>query len=83
MPKVSIYTLQACPFCARAKSLLDSKGQPYDEIDVSGDWDERSRICTKTGYRTFPQIYIAGVFVGGCDELQALERAGKLDVLLT
>lgn len=79
---VLIYTLRACPYCIRAKHLFDTKRVPYREIDVTGDWDARMRISAKTGHRTFPQIFIGDSFVGGCDEVQSLERAGKLDPML-
>lgn len=82
MKQVVIYTLKGCPFCVRAKGLLDSKGREYREVDVTGDWDERGRIQARTGHRTFPQIFIGDSFVGGCDELYSLERAGRLDGML-
>ena len=82
MQTVVIYTLRACPFCVRAKSLLDSKRVAYREIDVTTDWDERTRISRESGHRTFPQIYIGDSFIGGCDELFTLERAGKLERML-
>jgi glutaredoxin 3 len=79
---VLIYTLRGCPFCVRAKGLLDSKGRRYREIDVTSDWEERGRISVRSGHRTFPQIFIGDSFIGGCDELYALERAGRLDAML-
>lgn len=82
MPSVVIYTLAACPFCVRAKRLLDSKGVGYREVDVSRDYAERGRVSEKTGHPTFPQIFIDEAFVGGCDELHALDRAGRLDSML-
>lgn len=82
MPPVVIYTLRGCPFCVRAKSLLDSKGRSYREIDVTSDWEERGRVSDRSGHRTFPQIFIGETFLGGCDELYALERAGRLDAML-
>lgn len=82
MKPVLIYTLSGCPYCVRAKALLDSKEAPYREVDVSADFAERFRISAKTGQRTFPQIFIGDRFVGGCDDLHALERAGELDPLL-
>jgi glutaredoxin 3 len=83
MIPVVIYTLRGCPFCVRAMALLDSKHARYTEIDVTGDYDERVRVSGRTGHRTFPQIFIGDSFIGGSDELQALDRAGKLDPLLT
>lgn len=82
MKRVVLYTLRSCPFCVRAKALLDSKGADYDEVDVTADWDERSRISRESGHRTFPQVFIDSAFVGGSDELCALDRAGKLDPML-
>jgi glutaredoxin 3 len=80
---VLIYVLRGCPYCVRAKALLDSKAIPYREIDVTADQAERRRLCERTGHWTFPQIFIDDRFIGGCDELVALERRGKLDVLLS
>ena len=82
MRPVVIYTLSGCPFCVRAKALFDSKGAPYREIDVSADHGERGKVSGRTGHRTFPQIFIGDEFVGGCDEVHALDRAGRLDPLL-
>lgn len=82
MPSVLVYTLAACPYCVRARRLLDSKGVAYREIDVSRDYAERSRVSERTGHPTFPQIFIDDTFVGGCDELHALDRAGRLDSML-
>jgi len=82
MVPVVIYTLRRCPFCVRAKALLDSKRAGYTEIDVTGNYDERDRVSRRTGHPTFPQIFIGEEFVGGFDELQALERAGRLDPML-
>jgi glutaredoxin 3 len=82
MPPVRIFTLRGCPFCVRAKSLLDTKRVAYREIDVTFDPAERASICAETMHRTFPQIFIGDSFIGGCDELFALQRAGKLDSML-
>ncbi len=83
MRPVVIYTLRSCPFCVRAKSLFDSKRVGYREVDVTSNWDERMRISRESGHRTFPQIFIGDSFIGGCDELYSLERAGKLDPMLS
>ncbi len=83
MPAVTIYTTMICPYCHRAKSLLDKKGADYDEIDVNsvpGARDEMTRRA-RGGY-TVPQIFIGTRHIGGCDELYALDAAGKLDPLL-
>jgi glutaredoxin 3 len=79
---VKIYTTPICPYCIRAKRLLDTKGVPYDEIDVSGDDQARIDLAERTGRRTVPQIFIGEHHVGGSDELHALDREGKLDPLL-
>lgn len=81
-PQVVIYTLRSCPFCVRAKSLFDAKQVRYEEIDVTSDQDGRMRISSRSGHRTFPQIFIGDAFIGGCDELYMLERAGELDPML-
>lgn len=82
MKPVVLYTLRGCPFCVRAKALLDSKLDAYTEVDVTSDFAERERVRERTGHPTFPQIFIGDLFVGGCNELQALERSGRLDELL-
>jgi glutaredoxin 3 len=83
MPPVDIYTTRYCPYCQNAKALLNSKGVPFTEIDLSGNWERRDEMIERANGRvTVPQIFIGGVHVGGCDDLQALERAGKLDALL-
>lgn len=83
MADVIIYSTPICPYCARAKSLLDRKGVSYTDIDVYGDRALRAQMVEKAGGRTsVPQIFIDGQHIGGSDELHALERAGKLDPLL-
>ena len=82
MNKVLIYTTQFCPYCVRAKQLLDQKGAQYDELKVDGNPELRQIMTTKSNSRTVPQIWIGDTHVGGCDELFALEYAGKLDKLL-
>jgi glutaredoxin 3 len=84
MPAITIYTTRWCPYCHRAKRLLAEKGAAFEEIDVTGDWAAREELSVKAGGRTtVPQIWIGDTHVGGCDELYALERAGKLDALLS
>ena len=79
---VEVYTTQTCPYCVRAKMLLEKKGVDYQEIDVSDD-NKRAELLKKAdGRRTVPQIFIGGKGIGGCDDLYALERDGKLDPLL-
>ena len=83
MVKIEIYTKMMCPFCWRAKHLLDSKGVTYEEIPAYLDKKIRDRMRERSfGANTFPQIFIGGQHIGGCDELYALEADGKLDGLL-
>ena len=79
---MTIYTTQTCPYCVRAKRLLEKKKVPYQEIDVSWNDEERIKLSQRTGRRTVPQIFIGETHVGGSDDLHALERAGELDKLL-
>ena len=83
MTRVRMYTTQVCPFCLRAKALLKQRGvAAIDEVRVDLDPAERLRMMELTGRRTVPQIFIGDTHVGGCDDLYALEKAGKLDGLL-
>ena len=82
MPKVKIYTTPICPFCYRAKALLQKKGAEFDEVDVYMDPEARQEMEERSQRRTVPQIFIGDLHVGGCDDLYALESAGKLDGLL-
>lgn len=83
MAEVTIYTRQFCGFCSAAKRLLESKGVTYNEIDATGNAALRQEMIEKAhGGSTFPQIFIGGAHVGGCDDLHALEREGKLDAML-
>lgn len=83
MPDIEIYTQDWCGFCARAKQLLDKKGATYREIDAPGGTPQREEARARSGGRSsVPQIFIDGQHIGGCDDLVALERAGKLDALL-
>ncbi len=83
MAQIDIYTTFMCPYCSRAKALLEKKGQTYNEIDVSYDAAKREEMTQKAGgRRTVPQIWINGTHVGGSDDLYALERDGKLDAML-
>lgn len=84
MPPVEIYTTRFCGFCHRAKALLQRKGIDFTEINLSGDRQRREEMIERANGRfTVPQIFVGAVHVGGCDDLYALERAGKLDALLT
>lgn len=82
MANVVIYTRKMCGFCTAAKSLLSRKGVSFRELDGTFDSKIRQEMIQKSGRTTFPQIFIGKTHVGGCDELHALERAGKLDPLL-
>ncbi|MFN3937575.1 MAG: glutaredoxin 3 [Gemmobacter sp.] len=82
-PVVEIYTTPLCGYCHAAKRLLTAKGATLTEIDLSREPGQRSRMVERSGgRRTVPQIFIDGVHVGGCDDLYALDRAGRLDPLL-
>ena len=84
MSPVEIYTTAYCPYCAWAKDLLVKKGVPFKEIDVSGNSALRGEMTARAHGRTsVPQIFIGAIHVGGCDDLYALEDAGKLDSLLS
>ncbi|WP_417478018.1 glutaredoxin 3 [Maricaulis sp.] len=84
MAKVTIYTRPMCGYCARAVSLLKSKKVDFEEIDAGFDQKKREEMVQRSrGGRTFPQIFIGKDHVGGCDELVALDRAGKLDAMLS
>jgi glutaredoxin 3 len=83
MSPVEIYTTRYCPYCVAAKTLLKRKGVTYKEIDVGFDVERREEMIQRAqGRMTVPQIFVGQTHVGGNDDLQALERAGKLDPLL-
>lgn len=83
MPEVEVYSSMFCPFCHRAKRLLQSKGVAFTEIDVDMDADARRLMTERAGGRhTVPQIFIDDRHIGGSDDLAALDRDGKLDALL-
>jgi len=83
MPEIEIYTQDWCPYCVRAKQVLDRKGVTYREIDAPGGSPARQEARQRAGGSTsVPQIFIDGQHVGGCDDLMALDRAGRLDPLL-
>ena len=82
-PETTIYTTRTCPFCIRAKQLLTEKGVDFTEIDVGTQPELRAEMTQRAGgRRTVPQIFIGETHVGGCDDLFALERDGRLDPLL-
>ena len=80
--EVVIYTTRWCPFCIRAKALLDRKGVSYREVPVDGDPATRQQMTERAGQTSVPQIWIGEQHVGGCDQLVGLERSGGLDPLL-
>ena len=82
MADVVIYTRPFCGYCSRAISLLSQKGVPFTEIEAGFDPEKRQEMMRRSGRATFPQIFIGGRHIGGCDEMLALERAGQLDTLL-
>jgi glutaredoxin 3 len=83
MSSVEIYTRQYCSYCHYAKELLTRKGVEFCEFDITAHPEKRQEMTERTdGRTTFPQIFIGTTYVGGCDELYALEDAGKLDALL-
>lgn len=83
MATIEIYTKAFCPYCHRAKALLDGKGAAYQEIDITMGGPRRGEMIDRAGgSATVPQIFINGTHVGGCDDVHALDRAGKLDPML-
>ena len=83
MAEIEIYTQRWCPYCARAVSVLTGKGVAFREIDAPHGSPEREEAIRRSGRSTVPQIFVDGATIGGCDELLALERSGKLDAVLT
>ncbi len=83
MKPVIVYSTRVCPYCMRAKALLQSKQVPYTEFLVDVDPAKREEMEQKSNRRSVPQIFIGERHVGGCDELYALNRKGELDTLLT
>ena len=83
MAEVVIYTKPGCPYCSSAMALLNQKGAEFTEIVASNDPEKKQEMMQRSGGRaTFPQIFINGSHIGGCDDIQALERRGELDALL-
>jgi len=84
MPEVEVYTTPICPYCLSAKELLRRKGVPFLEINVAGEPQRRAEMIARAkGRTTVPQIFIGDTYLGGCDDLYALDEAGELDHLLT
>ncbi|MFZ3308172.1 MAG: glutaredoxin 3 [Xanthobacteraceae bacterium] len=83
MAAIDIYTIRYCPYCLDAKELLNRKGVDVQEIDATGNGAIRKEMMQRAnGRSTYPQIFIGATHVGGCDDLYALDEAGKLDPLL-
>ena len=82
MSTVKVYTKTNCPYCVRAKALLDRKGVTYEEIDAGSDDALRAWLVETTGQRTVPQIFVGDRSLGGFSDIDALDREGKLDPLL-
>lgn len=84
MAKIEIYTKAFCPYCSRAKSLLEGKGASYEEFDITMGGPKRAEMLERSGGRsTVPQVFIDGKHIGGSDDLAALNRDGGLDPLLS
>lgn len=82
MPAITIYTTSYCPYCVRAKDLLKRKGAAYTEVNAEDDAVREAMMAKAGGRRSVPQIFIGETHVGGCDDLYALDKAGKLDAML-
>ncbi|MGH1403464.1 MAG: glutaredoxin 3 [Alphaproteobacteria bacterium] len=83
MAKIEIYTWTTCPYCLRAKSLLDSKGVEYTEHNITGDDAARTKMIARTGGpKSVPQVFVNDIHYGGCDDIHALDKKGKLDGIL-
>jgi len=81
--QIQIYTTTYCPYCVRAKQLLDKKGLSYQEIDVTNAPEQRQELVRITGGRqTVPQIFFEDHHIGGCDDLYELDRTGELDKMI-
>ena len=81
-PKVTVYTKQRCPFCVRAKRLLEKKGVPYEEVAIEGKDELRTWLAEKSGQMTVPQVFAGDRSLGGFSDVDALDREGKLDPIL-
>jgi len=82
--KIIVYSTQNCGYCRAATHFLRNvKEVDVEVVDLSGDWEARKALIAETGHRTVPQIFIGETFIGGFDELRALDRGGKLDLLLS
>lgn len=79
MKDVKIYSTKTCPFCRKAKDLMEKEGVSYTEVDVTEDVDTRLKISEISGYRTVPQIFVDDKFIGGYTDVEALHKDGKFD----
>ena len=83
MPTITVYSGPNCPYCVRAKALLQKKGVTFEDVDIKADPAKREDMLKlSNGKQTIPQIFINGQHIGGCDDLYALDAAGKLDAML-
>ncbi|HEV7163389.1 MAG TPA: glutaredoxin domain-containing protein [Solirubrobacteraceae bacterium] len=82
MSKVTVYSTDPCPYCSRAKALLQARGVAYQEINLAKDPDGRIELAQKTGMMTFPQVIVDGELIGGFNELRAADASGRLQELL-
>jgi glutaredoxin 3 len=82
MADVLVYTTEHCPFCVRAKALLEARGIPYREIDLARDPEGRAELVRRTGMMTFPQVLVDGELVGGFQETLIADRSGRLAELI-
>lgn len=81
-PRIVVYLTDWCPYCARARALLERKGAKFEAINIEERPEARAEMMARSGRRTVPQIFIGDTHVGGCDDLYALDAAGGLDPLL-
>ncbi len=81
MPQITMYSTDHCPFCMRAKALLDARGLEYEEINLERDPDGRTELVRRTGMMTFPQIIVGDTVVGGFTELAEADRSGRITEL--
>jgi glutaredoxin 3 len=82
MSKVTVYSTDPCPYCSRAKALLQARGVAYEEINLAKDPDGRIELAQRTGMMTFPQVIVDGKLIGGFNELRAADVSGRLQELL-
>lgn len=82
MATIIVYSKNFCPYCDRAKNLLNRKGAKYEEKNIDGNAEELKKLFDKTGMKTLPQIFIDDKLIGGFDDMNALDKLGKLDALI-